>query len=380
MRLGGWCLPERREERHTLTDQNGAPDAFRADTGSDLLGKLGTVLQRYVALPAGGSITAALWTVFAHGHDAFRISPILTITSPVKRAGKTRLVELLSGLVPRPLPVSNITPAALFRIVDARAPTVLADEADTWFTIKEETRGVWNSGHNRQTAAVPRCEGRGVRLYSTWCPKVLSLIRRSPGDLPTTIEDRSILIRMHRRRADEAVERLRLDQLEAHLQPLRKGIAHWVAIHLDELRRAEPDVPAQLDDRAADNWRPLLAIADLAGGDWPDFARGAAAMMSGSSDEEDEDGIVALQDLLDVFARDRADRAPSAAVVEAMNAREDRPWGGTMTQGRLARLLRPFGIRPQPIWSPHPDGRMGTVRGYILADCHDAFRRYLGRA
>jgi hypothetical protein len=74
---------------------------------------------------------------------------------------------------------------------------------------------------------------------------------------------------MYRRRRDEIVERLRLDRLDEFI-PLARRCARWALDNVARLRGADPPVPAELHDRAADNWRPLLAIADLAGGDWPE--------------------------------------------------------------------------------------------------------------
>lgn len=100
--------------------------------GAELLDELARTFRRFLALPPGADVLLALWTVHAHALDAASISPVLAITSPVKRCGKTTLLHLLSCLVPRPLAVSNLTAATLFRSIEKFQPTLLIDEVDTF--------------------------------------------------------------------------------------------------------------------------------------------------------------------------------------------------------------------------------------------------------
>jgi putative DNA primase/helicase len=62
---------------------------------------------------------------------------------------------------------------------------------------------------------------------------------------------------------------------------LRRKALRWAADNFAKLTDPDPQMPDALNDRAADNWRPLLAIADLAGGEWPVRARDAACLLSG---------------------------------------------------------------------------------------------------
>src|SRR5262249_16474230 len=151
----------------------------------------------------------------------------------------------------------NITPAALFRAVERFQPTLLVDELETFLEGHEELRGVLNGGHVRRGAKVVRTVGEDFepRIFSVWAPKALAYIGRLPG----TLEDRSIRIPMRRRAQGEVLERFRIDRLE-DFQPLRRRSTRWSQDNLPSLRISDPIVPAQLDDRAADNWRPLFAI------------------------------------------------------------------------------------------------------------------------
>ena len=127
--------------------------------GTVLLETLTETIKRHLVLPAGAAEAVALWTLHAHAHDTAAISPILAVTSPTPECGKTTLLTILHALVPRPLPTSNITVAALFRAVEKWQPTLLIDEADTFLRNSDELRGVLNSGHNRAGAYVIRTVG-----------------------------------------------------------------------------------------------------------------------------------------------------------------------------------------------------------------------------
>jgi putative DNA primase/helicase len=246
--------------------------------GIALLDELVAVFSRHVILSRGAAEALALWTIHSHAHDAAHISPILAITSPEMRCGKTTLLEILQALTPNAILTANVTAPAIFRLVDKFAPTLLIDEADSFLAGQEQMRGILNSGHRRSSATIVRIDaGREPRPFRTWGPKVIALI----GSLPDTLADRSIIVRLQRKRRDDVVERLRFDGLE-RLRHLRALVSRWAERHLEELRTAEPEIPSRLHDRAADNWRPLLAIADMAGGSWPAKARSAAVQLSGN--------------------------------------------------------------------------------------------------
>jgi putative DNA primase/helicase len=312
--------------------------------------------------------------VHSHCFDAFAVTPRLAICSPEKRCGKTRLLTILLHLCARPLPASNVTAAAVFRTIEKYHPTLLIDEADTFLRDKEELRGVLNSGHTRTMAIVVRTVGDNheAAVFSTWAPLAIAQI----GRLPATLEDRAVVIAMRRRRSDEQVEPLSEERLD-ELAPLSRRMARWAGDHIERLRVAAPEVPDLGGDRAADNWRPLLAIADLAGGSWPQRAREAARLLQGMESSEDGAGVQLLADLRDLFEGEATERLTSERIVKALGQMEERPWpewrqGKSITASQVAKLLKPFGIRPKTM-------RIGTStpRGYEIADLEDAFSRYL---
>src|SRR5215831_7814784 len=206
--------------------------------------------------------------------DAGEVSPFMVLVSPTKRCGKTSVLIVLYYITPRSELAINISPSALFRYVEDVRPTLLIDEADSFLKDNEELRGILNSGHTKAAANIIRnVEVKGQhkpRRFSTWAPKAIATIR----ELADTLEDRSIIITLQRKPKTAAVERLRKRDSE-EFATLRRKAARWAADNLDKLTDPEPAIPDALNDRAADNWRPLLAIADLAGGDWPRRARQA---------------------------------------------------------------------------------------------------------
>jgi putative DNA primase/helicase len=343
--------------------------------GQALLDELADAARRYLILPDGAPETIALWILHCHLHATAAISPILAITSPSPECGKTTLLDLLGALVPRPLPASNITAAALFRAVEKWTPTMLVDEADTFLRDSDDLRGVLNSGHRRSAAYVVRTVGEDhePRQFRTWAPKAIALI----GKLPATLASRSIEIGLRRKTAKEQVEPLRGDRLD-HLEPVRQRCTRFAADAGPQIMRADPIVPEGLHGRAADNWRHMFAIADVVAGEWPAVARRIAVAANADRSEETT-GIMLLHDIRLQFAERYVERLTSAELAQALGHMEDRPWaelknGSPLTVRHLARLLEPFKIRPVKFRAV---GQTPGIRGYERANFADAFARYL---
>jgi len=357
----------------TLDDPEPWPQPVPTDQILDILADL---LRRLMILPSYTAEAIALWIAFAHVHVVASISPMLVFASPVRRCGKTRLMSIVGALVPRRLATSNITASALYRTIERFRPTLLIDEADAFIGDKEELRGVLDAGHTRALAVVVRTVGDDyeARSFSVWCPKVLALI----GTLHPTLEDRAIVIRMRRRGPEDRVPRLRLDRLDAEFSTFRRKLARWAADNAGALELADPSIPEGLHDRAADNWRPLLATAHLAGDRCPQRAREAAKHLSSSEDAAEEAASVELlADLRSLFDERGAEQIFTDDIQAALLKLDDRPWrewrqGRSLTPRGLARLLAPFGVKPRQI-------RNGaeTRKGYRRSDLEDSFSRYL---
>jgi putative DNA primase/helicase len=349
--------------------------------GAELLSDLSAVIRSYVIVSSCQADALALWVVFTHSFDAFDVAPKIILKSPEKRCGKTRLAQVLARLVAKPLFASSITPSALLRSIELHAPTVLLDEMDAAMKkdreMAEALRGLINSGFDRAGAKhifnVPTPDGGfEPREFSTWAPQMLSGI----GGLQDTVRDRSVEMEMRRKRPDEKVKRLRRRD-GADLDILCRKATRWAMDNLIRLRDATPEMPAGLDDRAADAWEPLVAIGDAAGAGWPKRSREVALALSGDGVKEDDSvrGIL-LADISRTFTARGLPQMPTAELIEQLVAVEGHPWaewkgGKPITPTGLARLLAPFKIFPSTI-------RVGdsTSKGYRLADFADAFSRY----
>ena len=161
--------------------------------GAGLLSSLSKLITSYVYIPRELADALSLWIVHSYLHDRLEVSTFLNLTSATKRCGKSLLLEVLSELVYRPLPVAgNITPAALFRTIQKFEPTLLLDEIDTYLANDPELRGVLNGSQRRASAFVIRTVGEDFdpQRFATWCPKVLvgigGLTRHSARPEPRT--------------------------------------------------------------------------------------------------------------------------------------------------------------------------------------------------
>jgi hypothetical protein len=302
------------------------------------------------------------------------------IKSPIRRCGKTREAEVSAELCHRPLRTTNISVAALVRSLDdVNPPTVILDEGDAIFAKRrgersegaEDLRGILNAGHSR---GWPYVRWDAASRKTEECPTFAMAIISGIGDFPDTIEDRAVIIPMRRRAPGEHVEQFRRRRAVPPLNRLRDRLHAWVRSNLDALRDAEPAIP--VEDRAADVWEPLIAIADLAGGDWPERARRACLALTGDVNQDDATaGEKLLADLHSVFAD--VDKLTTVTILEGLHKLEESPWadwyGHPLNARSLARLLRPYGVRSKNVRLAD-----GQAKGYERADLVDAWARYLG--
>jgi hypothetical protein len=364
-----------------MSGANGGPGFSSDETDlGRLLNRIDQFIRLYVVLRSSAQAHAiVLWVAFTWIFEQFDTVPYLSITSPEKRSGKSRLLDLLELLVARPWRAVLPSEAVVFRKIEKDAPTLLLDEIDAIYGPKarehEGLRALLNAGH-RRGSKVPRCVGprHDVVDFDVFGPKALAGI----GELPDTVADRSIPVRLSRRKRTEVVKRFRFKEAEDGAIPLREGLEAWAASV--DLLGARPEVPEALNDRAADGWEPLVAIADAAGGDWPERAREAALTLHGAEDEGAATiGVRLLADLKLAFTEPGSpDALFTAAIVAALRPLEDAPWGDLDGKGKLldarglANLLRPYGVRPRPV-------RVGaaTGKGYKRKDFEDAWSRYV---
>jgi hypothetical protein len=348
------------------------------DSGSDILDDVEAFLARFVAFPSEGArVAVTLWAAHAHAIGAFDSSPRLALLSPEPGSGKTRTLEILDLLTPKPMHVLNASVAVTFRAVDKNQPTLLLDEVDAVFGKRtkdenEELRGLLNAGH-RRGAQVPRCVGPNheLKLFNVYAAVAMAGL----GDLPDTLMSRSVVVRMRRRAPLERIEPYRLRLHEATGHDLGDRLGTWVTEVTPSLEAAWPDMPPGVEDRPADVWVPLLAIADAAGGNWPDRARVACVeLVQVAVSGEASLGIRLLTDLRTVFGD--ADALHTETILDALREIEEAPWadlhGKPLAARVLAKLLGGYGIGSTTV---KVEGK--ALKGYRREHLHDAWTRYL---
>jgi hypothetical protein len=357
--------------------------------GAQVLDEIAARFARYVWFPDGAAAAdvSALWAAYTHCYKAFDCAPLLNYSSPEKRSGKTITLEVLGLFVPRPLSVDSVSTAALFRVTAKYHPTLLADECDAWLPDNEELRGLFNSGYRRNKKYM-RCVGddQEPRLFDCFTPKALSGI----GLLPGTMLDRSIQIRLERAKRDEIKTRFDSRHVEKETELCRK-LTRWIADNRARIESIEPKLPQCMFGRVADNWRPLFAIAQVAGDKWQKRCADAYYKLQGREFEDVETlRVMLLTDVQQIFAGTwppldekqkpvSEERLFSKDLCEQLAEMKERPWpevrkGKPITERWLARNLAAFGIRPKLLRI----GEDAPARGYEKADFEDAFTRYVG--
>jgi len=345
--------------------------------GNKLALEIRGLFKKHCVLAAGGVDAIAIWCMASYTINAFRIFPKLCLSSPVKRCGKTTTLEIVSGLVRKQLTASNVSTAVLYRAIEHWQPTLLIDEADTFLKGNEEMRGVINSGHRKSSAFVYRVDGEGAAMvpkqFSTWAPMAVAMI----GEPPDTIVDRSIMVMLRRKQSNEFIHKLPIDPSKEWYE-MRQKCQRWYNDNHQKLQQAEPTIPKIGNDRAEDNWLPLMAIAELLGGDWPAQIKSAMlAIENDKMDNDDDPKVKILVDIQQAFTEKNTDRLSSQDLVGYLLSLEDRPWGEwrngkEMTKRSLANLLAPFKITATQFRN-----RYDKHRGYKLEQFTDTFSRYL---
>ena len=337
------------------------------------------VLQKYVDLGAHEYVAVALWILHAYLFDRFMFSPRLALLSPVRGCGKTTLLDVIERLLSRAHRLDGVSAASIYWLVDEERCAVLVDEADNLALGRNGAlRAVFNSGH-RRGGSIPRVIGAQFKKFSTFAPMAIASI----GGLPLPLMHRSIVISMQR--TDCRREQKRLDADAGDLDAIHKHLVKWA--RSNPVIDPDPVMPTGMRNRLADNWRPLIAIAEASGSDWAAAARDAAIALSRGRNDDEDIGVLLLRDIRNVFDTEAVDRLASTALVDALNQLEDGFWAEyrgpsddqhprRLSQAELAQLLKRFGIRPRTIWPLRRKAGSKSAKGYFRRQFEAAWRSY----
>jgi len=344
--------------------------------GAVLLDEIKATIKRFIVCHDETATVVTLWIAMTWFIDVVQIAPLAIITAPEKRCGKSQLLFLIGKLALRPLTASGISPAALFRSIEKWAPTLLIDEADAFMKDNEDIRLLLNSGHSRDAAYIIRTVGDNHEptRFNTWGAKAVCGI--SAVKIAATLTDRAVVMELRRKLDSEQVDRLRYCE-PGTFETLTAKLARFAADNRDAVRCTRPDLPPSLNDRAQDNWEPLLAIATVAGGHWLQKATHAALHVSGTDTPSQSTNTELLHDVKIMFERIAVDRISTVNLIKELCHDEEAPWatynrGKAITPRQLSKRLNEFGILPKSIRTG-----VDVSKGYALDQFQDTFTRYL---
>ena len=392
------CKPKEEAEKDDLAGQAVIFEAIELwpeeVNGAQLLTDMSGIFEKYIHFPKRTDPDAVCtWTLGTHAFKSFDVFPKLGMTSRDENSGKSTVLKCLLRLVRSPFPGVAPTAAVLFRVIEGYdCPTLIIDEGDNSFYSKEmlDVLAILNSGQEKDLAFVSRNvpvgDGYQVRNFSTWAPMAYAMI----GKPDRTLLSRSIEIRMLRAKAHEVPEKLpRLRFTPPIFEELRRKCARWAADNITKL--SEVEIESTLINRAGDNWEPLLQMATLVGGVWPE------RIVTASTNYGDETNVksdmhILLRDIRDIFKDWKVTRVPVAALVGCLNAKTESPWGSYgrlekgLTANLLGRMLGGDGIVSKPIHLTEGEQTVfegkgwptaDSTRVYVKADFEDLFERFL---
>ena len=363
--------------------------------GGKMIADMNKAIRGYVILSEHQALAVSLWIIHTHVFDVFDHTPRLQIKSPAMRCGKSTLLRTVAKMVKKPLKTENISTAALFRVIEMHQPTMLIDEADNFLKDEnDDINGIMNAGFE-PGGTWTRTVGEDFepRAFKVYAPVAFAWLVRRGIQVRQQLEDRSITVELRRRKADEQIDRFR-DRHTGHLLDLARRASRWSDDHRDVLVNADPENMPEIDDRARDKWRPLIAIADAASEEWGRRARDAAVKISAETIGGEEDiSLILLADVAAIFKKkiracggnpdtpEGQKQVPAIGSTElaaALADNDERPWGKwrrgePLSTHSLAKMMKAYGAGPRQ----ERINSTTKLRGYFPKEVLEAAARYV---
>lgn len=351
--------------------------------GEVVLDAVSNALRRHMVMRGTDADAVALWCAHVYLFKRFSHTPRLLVTAPDAECGKTLLLKHMVGnLVTRPMPVELMKTAPFFRLAEKYQPTFLIDEVDVFIQEDSDLLAAINNGWEPH-GSVARCipPDYDVRLFTTHSPVAMAGIKITDR-LPATTVSRSIVITLERATEDEVAETVVFDERKhrSALLALGRKLARWTQDHGSKIATTDPALPDRVLNRLADKWRPLFAVAEVAGGHWPAKAR--SALLANVDEKEPSKAIQLLMDIREVVRPDESS-VFTESLIDRLARLEDSPWADynfrerdmdrrRITSTQIAKLLKGYKVIPHTV-------RVGTStrKGYRLDALKTAWSRYL---
>jgi hypothetical protein len=337
------------------------------------------VINAHLDVSADDALALALWILLTYHYDKFEYSPRLAALSPVKGCGKTTVLKVVSLLAARAKLLNSPSAASLYHLIDRGHPTLAIDEGDgLGLHINPAIRNVMLSGHN-VGSNIPRVIDGEPKEFDTYGPLAIAAI----GTLPLQLMDRSVIVHMEK---SQRRDLRRLDRNSPNIEVVHAVFREIVKWARKPLKNNIDNILPNDSSRHADNWRPLICVADSFGKVWGKKARDAAASYKRNYSDEDL-RVIFLADIRTAFNQLGTDPALSKKLVPEVRAVNElwdeypTPHGPRkLTEAGMAALLKPFRprIRSVTIWPP---GRkrtdtVGSGKGYYRSQFATAWAKY----
>jgi uncharacterized protein DUF3631 len=337
----------------------------------NVLKELRKVIDTYVyVMDPHYTLAASLWVLHCWVYDRWHYTPRLALLSPLPGCGKSVFTRVLAAFTPNSRRINHCTAAALFReLGEPQSPTVLLDEGDNLGLWRNpDLRTVLNTGYESGTTII-----RARRRYDIFAPLSIAAI----GNLPSPLAQRSIILNMHA----QPVDKPRLEEKNPDFIKLQTKL-HTEIHKWANTCELNPNPPLPLSSRKADNWRPLLAIADSFG--IGKEARRAAVKLSDRADEDPR--RVLLTDSRTIRTKfPQEEYISGEKLLDSLLKLEEGYWtewcgiSGALAPHRLSRnelahMLTPFVGPTKVIWTK--GSNRTQARSYQWSDFEHAWKAY----
>ena len=342
--------------------------------GKALINAIESIVKKYVVVTDEEALAITYWILQTYNMDAFTYAPRLLIISPEKRCGKTTLLSLLGLLSYRAYPIGNCTASVLYKVIEAEQPTILIDEADSFFNGNNEIRNIINVGFQDKFGVARSC-GKNYENIKNY--RVFSMMAiASINNLPDTIMDRGIKINMRRNLPTETVSSLRERDVRDEFEVIKQKCRRFMLDYGEQAGKYIAGNINGLNNRVCDVWEGMIGIASIIGDEARLIKAAQQITLKNAEDTESLKNLL-LKHILQIFINNHFFDVSSSELVSKLVEIEDSPWleynnGRAITPHKLAFLLKEYKITT---FQKNVNGH--NTKHYNFEAFADIFARYI---